>query len=106
MHKENQHRQQDAGEKIAIASRIEVVSEYCFSNRTSLTCVTFQSNSQLHRIDECAFAQYDLKTIQMPASVEGCASHAFPDVHHLPLLHLNRTLNRNKLKNLHLDGVV
>jgi hypothetical protein len=35
-----------------------------------------------------------------------CANSAFPFVHHLHLLHLNRTRHCNKLKNLHLDGMV
>jgi hypothetical protein len=55
---------------VAIESRIEIVSEWCFANCTSLTSVTFDPNSKLRRIDESALAESDLRTIDITASVE------------------------------------
>jgi hypothetical protein len=55
---------------VVIKSRIEIISESCFSNCTSLTSVTFESNLKLQRISESAIEKSGLITIQIPASVE------------------------------------
>jgi hypothetical protein len=62
---------------IVIKSRIEIVSESCFSNCTSHTTVTFESNSKLHRIEESAFAESSLKITTIPASVEVVCKSCF-----------------------------
>jgi hypothetical protein len=53
-----------------ISSSISLFTETYFSQCKSLTSVTFESNSKLHRIEESAFAGSGLLTIQIPASVE------------------------------------
>jgi hypothetical protein len=53
-----------------IPSSISRLIKDCFSRCTSLTSVTFESNSKLQRIEESAFAQSGLTTIEVPASVE------------------------------------
>jgi hypothetical protein len=55
---------------VVIASRIEIVGEFCFSECQSLTSITFEANSKLHRIEESAFAWSGLIAIEIPASVE------------------------------------
>jgi hypothetical protein len=62
---------------IVIESRIEILCESCFSNCRSLTSVTFESNSKLQRIEEYAFADSGLTTIQVPASVEVLCKKCF-----------------------------
>jgi uncharacterized radical SAM superfamily Fe-S cluster-containing enzyme len=62
---------------IVIESRIEILCESCFFKCESLTSVTFESNSKLHRIEESAFTQSGLRTIQIPASVEVLCKSCF-----------------------------
>jgi hypothetical protein len=63
--------------RVVIKSKIEIVSEFCFSNCRSLTSVTFESKSKFQRIEECAFHKSDLITIEIPASVEAVCRHCF-----------------------------
>jgi hypothetical protein len=62
---------------VVIKSRIEIVSESCFSNCTSLTTVTFESNSKLRRIESFPFRVSGLTTIEIPASVEVMCKYCF-----------------------------
>jgi hypothetical protein len=62
---------------IVIESRIEIVSESCFSKCHSLTSVAFESKSKLKQIEESAFAESDLRTIQIPASIEVVCNSCF-----------------------------
>jgi hypothetical protein len=63
--------------EIVIKSRIEILCESCFSHCESLTSIIFESNSKLHRIEESAFAESGLRTIQIPASVEVLCNECF-----------------------------
>jgi hypothetical protein len=60
----------DRSSSVVIPSRIEILCELCFAYCTSLTSVTFESNSKLHRIEESAVKGSGLTTIELPASVE------------------------------------
>jgi hypothetical protein len=64
---------------VVIESRIEKVCEFCLCRCESLKCVTIESNSKLHRIDESAFAVSGLTAVIIPSSVEvlckTCFSH-------------------------------
>jgi hypothetical protein len=60
----------EAAQRAWISSSISVADINCFSNCTSLTSVTFESNSKLQRIEESAFEKTGLRTIQIPATVE------------------------------------
>jgi hypothetical protein len=62
---------------IHIPAAVEVLCKCCFLSCTSLTSVTFESNSKLQRIEESAFGLSDLKTIDIPASVEVVCKFCF-----------------------------
>jgi hypothetical protein len=59
-----------AAHRVWISSSISTLTQTCFCHCTSLTSVTFESNSKLRRMEDGAFAQNGLRTIEIPASVE------------------------------------
>jgi hypothetical protein len=62
---------------VVIESRIEILGESCFSNCQSLASITFESDSKLQQIEESAFAESGLTTIEVPASVEVLCNRCF-----------------------------
>jgi hypothetical protein len=64
-------------QRARISSSILRFARTCFSNCRSLTSVTFESNSKLHRIEEFAFQGSDLKTIVIPTSIEVVCKYCF-----------------------------
>jgi hypothetical protein len=59
-----------SSERAWISSSICVLPQTYVSNCKSLTSITFESSSKLHRIDESAFALSGLMTIHLPSSAE------------------------------------
>jgi hypothetical protein len=53
-----------------IPSSVRVVGKLCFGNRESLISVAFETNWELHRIDEYTFAERSVKTISIHVSVD------------------------------------
>jgi hypothetical protein len=66
---------------IRIPSSVEFIGEYCFSGdvyRSGSLCeITFESGSQLRRIDDRAFRNTGLKRIRIPSSVEFIGEYCF-----------------------------
>jgi hypothetical protein len=68
---------QTASSRAWISSSISRLTKDCFWDYKSLTSVTFESNSKLHRIEEYVFAESGVTTTQVPASVEVLYNRCF-----------------------------
>jgi hypothetical protein len=62
---------------ITIPAHIEVLGSECFSCCQSVSLISFESNSQLARIDRSAFSSSSLQSIVIPRSVELLCSYCF-----------------------------
>jgi hypothetical protein len=62
---------------IVIESKINILCAFCFRSCESLLSVTFECDSTLQRIEECAFALSGLTTIHIPSSVEMLCKRCF-----------------------------
>jgi hypothetical protein len=62
---------------VHIPSHIEILGSNCFSYCHSLSSISFESNSQLTRIESNAFSVSSLQSIVIPSSVEILCSECF-----------------------------
>jgi uncharacterized protein YuzB (UPF0349 family) len=64
---------------VEIPNNIEILGSKCFSQCKSFSSITFESNSQLIRIESFAFSSSSLQTIVIPSSVEILGSKCFSE---------------------------
>jgi hypothetical protein len=60
-----------------IPRNIEIIGQGCSHSCQSLKSISFESDSQLKRIDSQAFSSSSLQSIVVPRSVEYLASSCF-----------------------------
>jgi hypothetical protein len=67
-------------QSICIPATVETIGQNCFSNCTSLSSITFESDSRLNRIEMNAFRGCSsLQSIFIPASVQSLPVRCFRD---------------------------
>jgi len=74
---ENAFKDAKALTTIEIPSGVETINFATFASAIKLTSVTFRPNSRLKIIDMYAFSNTDLRTIDIPKSVQDIRSNAF-----------------------------
>jgi hypothetical protein len=60
----------DSLRRVSIPADVSIIGKECFSGCTSLFEITFQTGSELQRIEECAFSKTNVTHIEIPSSVE------------------------------------
>jgi hypothetical protein len=62
---------------VCIANGVRVLSPWCFSSCSSLSSISFESDSMLTRIESFAFLNCSLQSIVIPKTVETSSDSAF-----------------------------
>jgi hypothetical protein len=60
-----------------IPSTVQILGSYCFLFCKSLSSISFESNSQLTRIESNAFSSSSLQSIVIPSTVQILGSYCF-----------------------------
>jgi hypothetical protein len=81
-----------------ISSSFSVLTKACLSECTSLTSVTFESNSKLPRIAEYEFASRGVKTFEIPGSVEVVYKSCFSECRSITSVRFESNLNLQRIE--------
>ncbi|MDR1236014.1 MAG: leucine-rich repeat domain-containing protein [Holosporaceae bacterium] len=69
----------DEGGTVTVPKNVKAIDSYCFAGCKSLSSISFESGSQLTRIESYAFADSGLESITIPRSVNFLGSYCFTD---------------------------
>jgi hypothetical protein len=94
-----------SGQRSGISCLNSVFCTLCSSYLNSLSLISFESGSNLQRIEEFAFSYSELQTIIIPLSAAYLCKSRFPYCRSLSSISLKIGSTCNELKNLHFDFV-
>jgi hypothetical protein len=90
---------------IDISNDIEILGSSCFSFCKSLSSISFESNSQLTRIESNAFSYSSLESIVIPSSVEILCSKCFSNCESLSSLSFESNSRLTRIESHAFDGI-
>jgi hypothetical protein len=89
---------------IEITSDIEILGSSCFSRCESLSSISFESNSQLTRIESNAFLYSSLQSIMIPSTIQILGSGCFSCCESLSSISFDYLSQLRPIESLQFDG--